>query len=221
MELISHHLCPFTHRSIIFLEKKGMKKNEDFKVTYMPVYDLPKWFFDLSPSGRMPIMKIEDDQLLTRPMTINAYLDETIPPSFLPEDPFKKAQYRELIFTGGELLDQMRLVYVAKDEVTMNEALDKLFEMLKKAEKDMGMIIDHQGEDEVLMVECTFAGLFTVMLNFEKIRGDKRWDQMKKVRQYADKLLNDPIVLQSKCPNYNEEFDKFFNYFGSAFKLVA
>jgi glutathione S-transferase len=199
-ELISHHLCPFLHRSIIFLEKKGLKRDVDFTVTYVPIYDLPKWLFELSPKGSMPVLKFSDNKILLRSVTINAYFDETIEPAFFPTD-------------------QMRMVYTSKDAVAMTIAIDKLFAGLKDAEKDLQPIIANQGKNEAQMVECSFGALFTLMLNFDKIKKDERWANLKDVKAYADKLMADPIVLGSKCPDYNGEFEKFFNHFGSAFKL--
>jgi glutathione S-transferase len=220
-ELISHHLCPFLHRSIILLEKKGFKKNDNFTVTYVPIYDLPKWLFELSPKGSMPVLKMNDGKVLLRSVTINAYFDETIAPSFFPADAFMRAQHRGLILTCGDLLDQMRMVYTSKEEAAMNTAIDKLFVGLKDVEKDLSSIIERKGKNEAQMVECSFAALFTLMLNFDKLKNDPRWDNLHTLRNYAHALIEEPIVKNTKCPDYNAEFDKFFNFMGSAFKLFA
>jgi glutathione S-transferase len=218
-QLISHHLCPFLHRSIILLEKKGLKRDVDFTVTYVPIYDLPKWLFELSPKGSMPVLKFADNKILLRSVTINAYFDETIKPTFLPKDAYERAIHRGMILTCGDLLDQMRMVYTSKDAAAMTTAIDKLFAGLKDAQKDLQAIMANQGKNDVQMVECSFAALFTLMLNFDKIKKDERWANLKDVRAYADKLMADPIVMGSKCPDYNGEFEKFFTHFGSAFKL--
>jgi glutathione S-transferase len=218
-ELTSHHLCPFLHRSIILLEKKGLKKNIDFMVNYVPIYDLPKWLFELSPKGSMPVLKLADGKILLRSVAINAYFDETITPSFFPADAYDRAVHRGIILSCGDLLDQMRVVYTSKDEAVMNTAIDKLFIGLKDAEKDLQPIIANQGQNEAQMVECSFGALFTLMLNFDKLRNDSRWFNLREIRAYADQLIADPVVINSKCPDYNGEFDKFFNYFGSIFKL--
>jgi glutathione S-transferase len=219
-ELISHHLCPFLHRSIILLEKKGLRQNVDFKVTRVPIYDLPKWLFELSPKGSMPVLKLAGDRILLRSVAINAYFDETIKPSFLPADAYERAVHRAMILTCGDLLDQMRNVYVAKEEAAMNTAIDKLFAILKDTEKDLLPVIAKQGKNEAQMVECSFAALFTLLLHFDKLKNDKRWHDMQAIQTYADKLITDPVVINSKSPDYEGEFDKFFNHFASAFKLA-
>jgi glutathione S-transferase len=217
MKLISHHLCPFLHRSIILLEKKGLKQNTDFTVEYLPIYDLPKSLFDVSPKGSMPVLVFNDGRILLRSVAINAYFDETISPSFFPADAFERAQHRGMILTCGDLLDQMRIVYTSKDEAVMSTAIDKLFASLKDIEKEMQSYISNHNKTEFQMVECSFAAFFTLMLHFDKIKNDARWFNIRSIRDYADKLINESIVLNSKYNNYNVEFDKFFNHFGSAF----
>jgi glutathione S-transferase len=221
MKLISHHLCPFLHRSIILLEKKGLKQNSDFKVEYLPIYDLPKSLFEVSPKGSMPVLVMNDGRVLLRSVAINAYFDETISPSFFPTDAFERAQHRGMILTCGDLLDQMRIVYTSKDETVMNTAIDKLFAGLKDIEKEMQLYISNHGKTDYQMVECSFAAFFTLMLHSDKIKKDARWFNLRAIRDYADKLINEPVVLNSKCSSYNQEFDKFFNHFGSAFSKEA
>jgi glutathione S-transferase len=218
MELISHHLCPFMHRSAILLEKKGLLKNRDFQLTYLPIYKLPTSLFEISPKGSMPVLKIDSERILLRSVTINAYFDEVFSPSFLPTDPYQRAKHRGMILTCGDLLDQMRIVYTSKDETSMNAALDKLFTGLKENETDIKPFIENQGNQDFLMVECAFSALFTLMLHFDKLKLDYRWYQIREIRNYAEKLISDPIVLNTKCPNYDEEFSKFLSHFGSAFK---
>jgi glutathione S-transferase len=217
MELISHHLCPFLHRSVILLAKKGLQQGADFTVTHLPIYDLPKSLFVLSPKGSMPVLQLSDGRILLRSLAINAYFDETIEPSFFPADAFERAQHRAMILTCGDLLDHMRVVYTSKDETMMNTAIDKLFNGLKDAEADMQSIINSYGKPQVQMVECSFAALFTLMMHYDAIKNNTRWNDMPSIKKYADALIAEPMVLDAKCADYNDEFSKFLNHFGSAF----
>jgi glutathione S-transferase len=217
MQLISHHLCPFLHRSAILLAKKGLQKDVDYTIQYVPIYDLPKWMFGLSPKGSMPILKMTDGRVLLRSVAINAYFDETIPPSFFPTDAFERAEHRGLILTCGDLLDLMRQVYMAKDHATMDTVLTKLFQALKEVEPDLQPVMKAIGQPKAQMVESSFAALFTLMLHFEKISADQRWNDLPNLRNYANNLLHDPAVSQTKCPDYDLEFQRFFKHFGSIF----
>lgn len=221
MELISHHLCPSLHTTIILLEKKGLKRNQDFKVTYVPIYDLPPSLFELSPKGNMPILKLPENKLLVRAAAIYAYIDETYNPGFMPEDAYERALHRELILICSDLLNQLKVVFTSKEEISLVTAIDKLFEGLTDINKLLLPLIEKLGQTETQMVESNFGTLFTLLLNFNKLKNDKRWDNLPTLKTYAEALADDPIVIGSKCPNYNKEFDKFFNYFGSFFPLTS
>jgi glutathione S-transferase len=218
MELISHHLCPFLHRSVLLLAKKGLRSSMDFQVKYVPIYDLPKWLFELSPKGSMPILRLDDGRMLLRSVAINAYFDETIPPSFFPTDAYERAVHRGLILTCGDLLDFTRIIYTTKDEDVLRATMDKLFTGLQDLNTDFEEIMAQKGDDSVQMVECSFAALFTLLLQFDAIKNDPRWLNFPKIKVYATHLIADSTVLATKCPDYAGEFARFLNHFGSAFR---
>ena len=53
LELISFKLCPFVQRSIIVLKHKQIP----FNITYIDLADPPVWFRDISPFGKVPILR--------------------------------------------------------------------------------------------------------------------------------------------------------------------
>ncbi len=219
-ELISHHLCPFLHRSVILLIRKGLTQGKDFIVTRYPVYDFPKRVYDLSPKGHTPILLLNDGRTLLHSVAFNAYFDETIQPSFFPSDAFVRAEDRGLILVCGDLLTLMRMVYTAKDDDSLTKAIDKLFMGLTDVAPQLQSAMARRGQPNAQMVEAAFAGFFTLLLTFERIKTDARWKHLPALRQYADAMVADPVVIAAKSPDYLGEFDRFFNHFGSAFKLV-
>ena len=38
-------------------------KNVDFEVTYIDLRDKPDWFLEISPHGKVPVLKLDDDIL--------------------------------------------------------------------------------------------------------------------------------------------------------------
>lgn len=87
--LISFKVCPFVQRSVILLKEKQV----DYDIEFIDVYDPPAWFLDLSPTGKVPVLQI-DDTVLFESAVINEYIDEVYPPSLHPADPLVKAQNR-------------------------------------------------------------------------------------------------------------------------------
>jgi glutathione S-transferase len=77
LTLISHPLCPFVQRAAIVLLEKGVS----FDRINVDLADKPDWFLALSPTGKVPVLKVsqEDgsDAVLFESMVICEYLEET------------------------------------------------------------------------------------------------------------------------------------------------
>ena len=68
-------------------------KEVDFDVTYINLREKPDWFLKISPHGKVPVLKVED-QSLFESNAIAEYLDETVAPQLHPADPIKRARNR-------------------------------------------------------------------------------------------------------------------------------
>ncbi|SHN92439.1 hypothetical protein BHECKSOX_695, partial [Bathymodiolus heckerae thiotrophic gill symbiont] len=56
LELISFKLCPFAQRAVILLNTQKI----DFEITYINPMDPPDWFKEISPTGQVPLLKVDD-----------------------------------------------------------------------------------------------------------------------------------------------------------------
>ena len=72
--LISSLTCPWVQRAVITLRAKGV----DFDVTYIDLRKKPDWFLKISPHGKVPVLKV-DDQVLFESNAIAEYLDPPVP----------------------------------------------------------------------------------------------------------------------------------------------
>ncbi len=90
-ELISFKTCPFVQRSIITM----ILQKRPFKMTNVDLRNKPDWFLKLSPLGKVPVMKVNDEVLFESAVIIE-YLDETAPEDIRlsPKDPLDKARNR-------------------------------------------------------------------------------------------------------------------------------
>ena len=68
-------------------------KQVEFEVTYVDLRDKPDWFLDISPHGKVPVLKV-DDEILFESNAITEFLDEMFEPRLHPADPFKRARNR-------------------------------------------------------------------------------------------------------------------------------
>ena len=130
IELISFDLCPFVQRSVITL----LEKDIPFKRTNIDLANKPDWFLQISPLGKVPVLKI-DGSILFESAVINEYLDEITPPSMHPEDPLQKAVNRAWIEFGSALSNLSFRMVISDDEEVVDQSLQALrdkFEFLDK-----------------------------------------------------------------------------------------
>jgi glutathione S-transferase len=106
LELVSHTLCPYVHRAAVMIHEKGVP----FERRYIDLRAKPDWFLRISPRGKVPVLLV-DGQPLFESMAIIEFLDETLPPSLLPAEPFARAHQRAWVEMANDLSNaQWRLV---------------------------------------------------------------------------------------------------------------
>ena len=192
LELISFKLCPFVQRTVITL----LHKDVPYSITYIDLNDPPAWFREVSPLGKVPVLKVDDSEVLFESAVIQEYVDEITPPSLMPEDPLVKARNRAWIGFGGELLMAMQAVVKAQDEAAFNEARDTFCNLMARLEEA------HSGEDyfngdRFALIDAAYAPLF---MRLDLIRDNCAVDLLEKspkLRRWADTLAALPSVQHS------------------------
>jgi glutathione S-transferase len=111
LTLISFPTCPFVQRAVIALKEKAV----EHEVIYIDLANKPAWFLEISPLGKVPVLKVERDGLppayVFESAVILEYLEETAPgPKLHPEDALERAQHRAWIeFASQTLADNWKL----------------------------------------------------------------------------------------------------------------
>jgi glutathione S-transferase len=90
LELLSYEACPYAQRTRMALIEKGI----DFTLTEVDLYNKPEWFKQLSPYGKVPLLR-HAGQIVYESRIINEYLEDAFPQRpLLPRDPIQKAKAR-------------------------------------------------------------------------------------------------------------------------------
>lgn len=121
LELVSFAICPFVQRAVIALKEKRV----DFDITYIDLDTPPDWFKEISPFGKVPLLRI-GDEVLFESAIINEYLDEVYPPALHPENPLERAKHRGWIEFGSNLLFDQFKAMMAKDEDSFQQQCEVL-----------------------------------------------------------------------------------------------
>lgn len=173
IEIYSAALCPFALRSRLTLLEKGIP----FKLIEIDLQNKPAYFRDISPHGKVPVLK-HGDQRVWESALINEYLEEMFPnPPLLPKSPMQRAQARIWInFADTRLFPTTgRLLYGSQDPQQQAAAAKELSEHLRFIEQDG---LRKQSADgpywlgaNVSLVDFTFYPVFEQWAVLEHFRG--------------------------------------------------
>ena len=128
IELFSYEACPYAQRTRMMLIEKGL----DFSLTEVDLYNKPDWWKELSPHGKVPLIRHNGD-IVYESRIINEYLEDVFPePALLPKGPMRRAKARIWIdFCDTYLMPALhRLISDRKDEEKQAENREKIAEKL-------------------------------------------------------------------------------------------
>lgn len=198
IELISFKLCPFVQRAVITLNHK----NIDFDVTYIDINDPPDWFLEISPLGKVPVLRV-DGEILFESAVINEYLDDVTGGELQPKDPLQRAKNRAWTEYASNLLGTLYMTKMADQEEAYLKHKQALIKLLTLFEAQLGEGPWFNGEDFTL-VDTAFAPFFWQ----DNVLGGKLSvidpATMPKTSAWAKRLLALPEVQASVVSDFEE-----------------
>ena len=184
LELISFKICPFVQRAVITL----LHTNTPYKVTYIDLSSPPGWFSQLSPFGKVPVLKVDDEYVIFESAVIDEFLDEIHDHNLLPDDPLLRAIDRSWIDFGSNLLLDFSGLIHAKDSAAFESQCELVKREINWLEKKLGQGPYFNG-DAFSLVDIAYAPLFmrTSLLGLE----DRLYPakQFPKLYAWAETLL--------------------------------
>lgn len=198
LKLISFKICPFVQRSVILLKEKGV----EYDIEYIDVNNPPQWFLDISPTGKVPVLQV-DDTVLFESAVINEYIDEVYPPSLHPQDPLKKAQNRAWMeYTSPMNLSFFQMI-MAKEKEAGEKAKGNLLDQLAGLER-VAVNTPWFNGDSFSMMDISIAPVFTRLaflkmhLNIDLLEG------FPSLNAWSEELLARDSVTQSVVDDFDE-----------------
>ncbi len=211
LELISFKLCPFVQRLVITL----LHKKEAYKITYIDLADPPPWFMDISPFGKVPVLKVDDDTILFESAVINEFIDDITGGELQPGDPLQRATHRSWTEFGSGCLVDMFNLGLAKDQSALEDKRDDIQEKLERLEAVIG---DGPffGGDDFSLVDTAYAPLFIRLSWLAEILELVDWAALPKVSAWRDNLLAQPAVQASILPDLRTMYRRMLKSRGGA-----
>lgn len=199
LELISFKICPFVQRAVITL----LHKKVDYKLTYINLASPPEWFLQISPFGKVPVLRVDNEHVIFESAIIDEYLDEAYPGTLLPDDAVTRAIDRSWIEFGTNLTLAFSGFIHSQDEESWQEKLQSVKKQLAWLENKLGNGPYFNGE-EFSLVDIAYAPLFmrADLLNL----GDILYpiSDYPKVTDWAEKLLSLPELPKSVANDFED-----------------
>lgn len=204
-ELVSFKLCPFVQRSVIVLKEKEV----DYDITYINLMEPPEWFKEISPLGKVPLLKV-NGTVLFESAVIMEYLDEINPPSLHPADPLQKAQNKAWNEFASTLLEtQFRMVIGAKDETGCDAAEKELKEKLALLEPLIQG--DYFNGDKFALTDAAYAPFFMRLNLLEQWHPMGLLNGQPKVKAWSANLMQRDTVKDSVVDGFAELYRGFIS----------
>jgi glutathione S-transferase len=202
LELVSFKTCPYVQRSRITMLHKGV----DHSVTYIDLADPPQWFTDISPLGKVPILRVKNDgkeDILFESAVINEFVDEVSLDKgrLMPEDAIERATTRAWIEFGSNCLVDFYMSSIAKDEAGHTQHLEALQEKL--ARLDGQVVGPFFLGNEFTLADAALAPLVMRLNWFEQYTA-LDLTAFPSLAQWRDALLALPAVNDSIVPEWQE-----------------
>ena len=202
LHLISFKTCPYVQRAVITLNQK----NVEHEVTFIDLADPPEWFLEISPLGKVPVLKI-DDEVIFESAVINEYLDEITGGELQPKDPLQRAKNRAWIEVASDMLGNSYMMKTATDQAGYEKYRDMLVTKLRRVENRLGEGPWFNGE-QFTLADTAFAPLF-----MHNAVADYRFsvidaETMPKVTAWSKRLLDLPAVKNSVVPEFEDLYLK-------------
>jgi glutathione S-transferase len=202
-ELVSHHLCPYVQRAAIVLAEKGVP----FTRTDIDLSAKPDWFLALSPTGKVPLLRIDDTEVLFESTVIAEYVDEVTPGSLHPADPLAKAKNRAWMEFGSAILNDIAGLYGAADASAFEAKRAALAERFARVEEAIqGPWFD--GE-RFGMVDAVFGPIFRYFDTIEPAVALGLFEPLPKVRAWHEALSRRPSVTGAVRADYGDRLMTF------------
>ena len=129
LELISHPVCPFVHRTAAFLTHHFVP----YTTKHIDLQAKPDWFLKISPRGKVPVLVVDGTPIFESAVILE-YAAERFAPEMLPTDPLERARQRMWVEMSSDVIMGQYKIAVATTQAERSSAVAGTRETLKRFE---------------------------------------------------------------------------------------
>lgn len=213
-QLVSHHLCPYVQRAAIVAAERGIALERDF----IDLAAKPDWFRALSPTGKVPLLRVMDgegqEHVLFESAAIAEYLDEVgRGTSMMPTDPLVRARTRAWVEFASGTLGEIAGLYAAQDEAAFAARETALRGRLAQVEQALA---GPWFEGEAFgLVDAAFGPVFRYLDTFEARADLALAAGLPKIGAWRALLAARPSIAGAVAADYPARLEAFLLARGS------
>ena len=192
-------------------------KEVDFDVTYINLREKPDWFLKISPHGKVPVLKVED-QSLFESNAIAEYLDETVTPQLHPADPIKRARNRAWTDFVPDFSKGLSAAYRRETVAEMEAGRADAEKVLAKLEEAIANERGNEGPyfngDRLCLVDAAYAPFLQRFMIAEAKLNTGLLEGFPLVKAWTEALLATDLVTGSVAETFVPEFKASMTRYG-------
>lgn len=205
LRLVSHVLCPYVQRAVIVANEHAIP----FERVDIDLANKPAWFLAVSPTGKVPLLEVTDDNghvaIVFESAVIAEYLDELSSAPLLPRDPLERARHRAWVAFASGTLDVIGALYLARDIDAFGQAQATLAARLQQLEIAGPQLAGLRFG----LADAAFAPVFRYLEVFRAKGGPNFFDGFPACEAWARRLARNPSVRSAVSADYPELLVRF------------
>lgn len=192
-------------RAVILMRAKQV----EFDVTYVNLRDKPSWFLEISPHGKVPVLKV-GDEILFESNAICEFLEETVEPRLHPADSIKRARNRAWTDFVPTFSAALGNITYAADKAAVDKGVADMAGPLSRLETALATERKGPGPyfngDKLSLVDAAYAPFLQRFSICEQVLKTGLLDKYPLVKAWTAALLADKRVTSALPDNFPEEY---------------
>lgn len=202
VRLVSHHLCPYVQRAVIVAAEKGIA----IERVYIDLGNKPGWFLALSPTGKVPVLRVADTSLFESSV-ICEYIDEVSPGSLHPMDPLERAKHRSWMEFASAILGDIGGLYSAIDAKAFEEKRSAIASRFDALERVVGE--PYFAGERFHMVDAFYGSVFRYFDVIEVETGLQFFTATPRMAAWRRTLAARPSIETAVAADYPQRLKAF------------
>ena len=212
LTLISFDACPFVQRAAILLQEQG----RPYEVVYIDLRNKPAWFLEISPSGKVPVLKVDDEPIFESAVILE-YLDETSEQGrLLPEAPLARARQRMWISYISNIMSKAWNLPATGDEATARARAAELRGHLEELARQLPDDGPLWGGETYTMVDAAIAPILQRLTWAETLEPSLGlFAGLPRIAAWRSALLARPSTTAAIVPDLEQRSGRMLHQLGS------